>query len=184
MDIEQLVISASAGDKRAFEQLTAALAPKLCRWFKARFGDLDSAELTQLTMIVVWQKLPRFQMQHDGGFSAWLFKIAWRIGMTALRVEVRFADAPKVLEPILGAPRTGRSTLEERERRLQRLRFEIERLPQSLRLAAQNRLMGGNAKDLAEQLGIEWATVRAYETRAIEQLRRRLRPSTPDSTPT
>ncbi|MFO7567100.1 MAG: hypothetical protein R6X02_30930, partial [Enhygromyxa sp.] len=66
MDIEQLVISASAGDQRAFQLLTLRLTPRLRRWFKARFRDLDDAELTQLTMIVIWEKLPSFELRHQG----------------------------------------------------------------------------------------------------------------------
>lgn len=181
MEIEQLVKSAAEGDQRAWTALAGVLEQRLRGRFALRYGRLDSSDLIQDTLLFIWDKLPNFEMRSEGAFMSWVFKIAQFMALTALRDVRHEGNVAGAVERAGRSPSTGISTLLDREHRLDSIRREIEKLPESLRRAAENMLAGGDARDLAEQMGVEWATVRGYESRAIKMLRERLPPPTPQS---
>jgi len=181
MEIVQLVKSAAEGDQRAWTALAGVLEQRLRGRFASRYGGLDGSDLIQDTLLVIWDKLPKFEMRSEAEFMSWVFKIARFMALTALRGMGHEGRVAGAVERAGRSPSTGISTLLDREQRLDSIRREIEKLPESLRRAAENMLAGGDARDLAEQMGVEWATVRGYESRAIKMLRERLPPPTPQS---
>lgn len=183
MDIQQLVNASVAGDQRAFRDLALDIAPKLSKWFTVRFGILDGEDVAQDTLIVAWEKLPGFKWRDELGFISWVFEIGRLMALVALRQQDRQLDAPRALAEVGQTPPMGLSTFLSRAERIEEVRREVDKLPPSLRRAADNIMADGDAREYAAEIGLAWGTMRGYESRAIDLLRRRLRPPRPTPTP-
>lgn len=180
MEIEQLVYSAAMGDRRAWRALEKYLQPKLQCWFASRFRDLDRDDLVQDTLLAVSNKLPSFEMRHEAALMVWVFRIAKFKALATLRkrkhqgkVEVE-AAGKRARTP------TGLISRVYRAERIDMVRHEAYNLPPSLRLAATNLLAGGDTDELARLADIKVDSARRQENRALERLRERFRPGTPD----
>jgi RNA polymerase sigma factor (sigma-70 family) len=172
MDREELIESALAGDRRAFNSLTRYLQPRLRRFFKHKYRDLDADELVQHTLTVISLRLPDFEMRGEAAFNAWVLDIARKSARTVIR------KLPRPFTPVV-APAAGPGTVLERIEQIEQIRAAADSLPPSLRRVAHNILADGDTRELADEMGLEWSTVRAYKTRAIKLLRGRLQPDTP-----
>lgn len=179
MELEPLVHAAARGDERAWRLMSQFLKSKLRPWFGSRYPGLDSHDLTQDTLIVIYEKLPDFEMRSEGEFMAWVFRIAQLSALVALRQWNRKEKLTEALEHVNPTPSTRMSSLLYRAKRLEQVLHEVDKLPESYRRAVENVLSGGDAKDLARLAGIKWGSARGVESRAWSRLRELLRPSTP-----
>jgi RNA polymerase sigma factor (sigma-70 family) len=173
MEIEQLVNLAAMGDPRSFRALERRLQPKLREWLASNFPDLDHSDLVQNTLIVVWKKLPTFEMRDEARLMAWVFKIARFKALAALRDQEHQERAEAGAEPPKTS--TGLSSRLRRAEHKAMVQREANKLPKSLRLAATNILAGGDTDELAKLANIKRSSALRQENRAIERLRERLR---------
>jgi RNA polymerase sigma factor (sigma-70 family) len=183
MGIEQLVEAAAAGDQRAWNRLATRLWPRLRGWFKSRVSGCDSDVLVQDTLIVMWKKLPNFEMRSEEAFMSWTFKIARFAALAALRQMEREAKQAQALGRDVRAPSPGLNTRLERAERIALIAREVDKMPDSIRRAVENMLDGGDARDLAERANLEWSSARSLESRARAQLRKRIRSPSSSSPP-
>jgi DNA-directed RNA polymerase specialized sigma24 family protein len=179
MDIRQLVEGATAGDQRAWKQLSARLWPRLRAWFAARVSCCDSDVLVQDTLIVMWKKLPELELRSEAAFMSWTFKVANFAALAALRQLEREEALIERLGMLVRTPSPRLSSRLDRAERIELILRELDKLPWAERRAVENMLDGGTARDLAALADIEWSSARALETRVRARLRRRFSESTP-----
>jgi DNA-directed RNA polymerase specialized sigma24 family protein len=179
MGFEALVRGAAMGDKQAWRRLTACLTPRLRGFFASRCRALDYKDLVQDTLLVIWTKLPNFEMRSEAAFVSWVRKIAQFVALAALRQMVRDEKLMRALGDVERPPSTRVTSRLDRAKLVASVLREVDNLPESYRRAAENMLEGGDARDLAERAGIKWVSARVLENRTRVLLRRRLAPSTP-----
>lgn len=181
MELAQLVNAAATGDRRAWNRLAARLEPRLSRWFASRLHGFERDALVQDTLIVIWNKLPHFEMRGEAAFMSWVYKIANYVALAALRQAEQERNHAGQLGHIVRTPSTRFSSLLIRAERIEMALREADELPASYRLAIENMVDGGDARDLAKRAGIEWSSARRQISRAVKRLRERLRPDTQKS---
>lgn len=177
--IDRLARAAATGDRRACEDLMAAVYPPVLRYCRVRLaqgaGDATSAEdMAQDTMIALFKALPKADLG-SGPFLALAFTIARnkivdtvrRRGISRIDLtdqvpdSVSTADAPDEL-----------SLRAEQARMVQRL---LGRLPERHRDVLRLRLIEGlSAAETAAVLGSTPGSVRVTQHRALTTLRRYL----------
>jgi RNA polymerase sigma factor (sigma-70 family) len=183
VEFEQLVRAATAGDQRAWTRLSVSLWPRLRAWFTVQFRGCDSEALAQDTLIVIWKKLPDFQIRSEAAFMRWIYKVSRFVALAALRQLEREIKLTEALGQVIRIPSPRLSSRLAQAERIELVLREIEKMPESERQAIENLLDGGDARDLAERAGIEWSSARALQSRARKRLRKQLRPSTPTPIP-
>ena len=83
-DEAELLAAISRGDESALEVLYDAYAPRLGRLFaRLTLERATAAELLNDVFLVIWQKADSFR--GDSRVSTWIFAIAYRMGLKALR---------------------------------------------------------------------------------------------------
>lgn len=179
MELEALVRDAAKGDEHAWRQLTARLTPPLRSFFASRWSGLDCKDLVQETLLIVWNKLPTFEMRSERAFSSWVRRIAQNIALTALRKSAHDEKLVRALAWIEQRPATRLTSRLDRKRRIERLGRELDKLAPSYRQAVENMLDGGDSRDLAKRAGIRLGTARVLEHRTRLLLRHRLGRTTP-----
>lgn len=181
MDVVQLVEAARAGDQRAWSRLAARLWPRLRGWFVRRVSCCDADELVQDTLLVMWQKLPNFEMRCEEAFISWTFRIAHFMALAALRDVKKETKLVQALGQVQRTPSAGLNTRVERAERIALIAAEIDKMPNAERRAVENMLDGGDARDLAARADMKWTSARSLQSRACARLRRRLGPSSSSS---
>jgi DNA-directed RNA polymerase specialized sigma24 family protein len=181
MTFAELVTAAAAGDQRAWKRMAARLESPLGRWFAARLHGFDNDALVQDTLIILWKKLPDFEMRSEAAFFRWMYRIANHVALAALRQAAQENKRTRALGQMVRAPSTRLSSLLFRAERIEMVLREAGDLPNSYRRAIETMLAGGDARDLARDAEIEWSSARRQMSRALQRLRERLRPSTPES---
>jgi RNA polymerase sigma-70 factor (ECF subfamily) len=90
---DELLQRIARGDRRALEQLYLIYQPRLMQ-FLARLGSQRATleEAVNDTFWTVWCKAERFR--GDSRVSTWIFGIAWRHGLKALRRNAEGTDRP------------------------------------------------------------------------------------------
>jgi RNA polymerase sigma factor (sigma-70 family) len=74
----------AGGDRAAFTQLYRAYFPRLCRFIdRMTRSTALIEEVVNDTLLVVWQRADRFN--HSSKVSTWIFAIAYRTALKALR---------------------------------------------------------------------------------------------------
>jgi RNA polymerase sigma factor (sigma-70 family) len=181
MELAKVVNAAATGDERAWRRLAARLMPRLHRRFGSRLHGFDRDALVQDTLIVVWNKLPDFEMRSDAAFMRWVYKIAQFMVLAALRQREHEARLLQALAREDQAPGTWLDSLVARAERVEMVLREADKLPESYRRAIENMIDGGDDRDLAKRAGIELGSARRAMSRAVGRLRERLRPDTRNS---
>lgn len=181
MKLEELVHAAARGDQRAWVLLADRLYPKLLKFFAVRCAGFDCKDLVQETLSVVGTKLPAFEMHSEAAFHSWVFQIAQFRALKARDNRGHADELAKALGRVQRTPSPRVSSLLDRAERLEIVMREIEKLPASQRRAIQDMLDDVDPKELAKRLGISRGSIRSARSRALAELRERLRPSTPSS---
>lgn len=163
------------GDRQAFEQLFARLAPRIYGLFMRSFGQPTVAEeLVQTTFL----NMHRSRATYRAGLPLrpWLFTIAARVRRDELRRRYRLKEdcdeEALVRAEEAMAMADGGGDGERQRERAARVREAIDRLPESQRVVLQlHRFEGLTFAQIAEILGTTALAVRARAFRAYETLR-------------
>ena len=91
---EAMALAAQAGSQDAFAELVRRYQSPLHGFLRSRLGLASHSEdLVQDVFLRAYQHLPHYDSRHR--FRAWLFTIAYRMGISALRrrrLESRYAS--------------------------------------------------------------------------------------------
>ncbi|MET0426516.1 MAG: RNA polymerase sigma factor [Actinoplanes sp.] len=108
LDEEQLLRRVARADRAAFDELYRRTSPWLAVRLRRRCSDDGLvAEVMQDTYLAVWRAAGSFAgAQHEGGGSAvgWLWTIAARRMVDAMRRRARNPEVPAEVLPALSAP--------------------------------------------------------------------------------
>ena len=106
MDEEELVRLVARGDRAAFEELYRRTSPWLAVRLRRRCGDDELvAEVMQDTYLAVWRAAAALAGAGVGGSAVgWLWTIAARRLVDALRRRARDARPPPTARPVAVAP--------------------------------------------------------------------------------
>lgn len=155
---EETVRLAQAGDVRAFERLTLAVAPRLYRLLMVRLGDeRDARDALQETLVAAWQRLPTLRSPEH--VWSWLAGIATH---KAADVGRRRRPIPVAEAADLAVPDSTGSLA---------LREAVRALPAHLRDVVLLRYVAQlSEEETAHALGIRLGTVKSRAARARQAL--------------
>ncbi|HWX73887.1 MAG TPA: sigma-70 family RNA polymerase sigma factor, partial [Solirubrobacteraceae bacterium] len=161
---ERLAQLAGAGDRRAFEAITARYGPLLlahCRGIAKDSGQ----DAVQQALMSAWRALQRGEHVRD--LRAWLFTIAHRAALQMLRDQGRSSES---LPDVAG----GRSPEEQTEQST-RLRSALAALaglpPRERDALVWTSIHGRSGRDVARALGVSEDTLRQLTYRARTRAR-------------
>lgn len=139
---------------------------------------VESRDLIQSTLRSGWSEMASFRGATEGEFMGWLRTILRRrLGRRVRKKQPRIGSAEAV--EALDENEEDDASPEEvalRTELMARVRAEVAALPENQRVVVERRLAGDTTRDVADALGLEAATVRKRESRAMAQLRERLMP--------
>jgi RNA polymerase sigma-70 factor (ECF subfamily) len=175
MDEEQLVRRVARGDRDAFDELYRRTSPWLAVRLRRRCADDDVvADVMQETYLAVWRAAAAFAGAGVGGSAVgWLWTIAARRLVDALRRRSRDARAPHAALPMPPAPPAEDEVLgtvlgDEIGAALNRLAPELRQVLQAMVLD------GLTVRETAVLLGVPEGTVKTRARRARIALREAL----------
>lgn len=165
VDDSELITGARAGDRTAARRLYDRHAPRVYRLVYRLVGEEELArEYTQDTFVKAFQRLEQYR--GESAFSTWLHSVAVSSVLTGFRRLKRIRSREAELEEastmaLQGEP--GDPHLRER------LRLELERLPERLRMpVVLHDIEGFTHREIGEMLDIPQGTSKArlFEARA------------------
>jgi RNA polymerase sigma-70 factor (ECF subfamily) len=181
---QELVARVRAGEREAFDQLTARYQRRLLRLVLRLLNDQAEAEdVVQETFIKAYRALRRFR--GESAFFTWLYRIAINTAKNALLARGR--------RGMVGGVGAGRNEAIAEEERLREVdtpesalaskqivntvNAAMDALPIDLRTAiALREIEGLSYEEIAEIMGCPIGTVRSRIFRAREAIAHRLRP--------
>ena len=179
------------GDRRAFEELHAALSLRL-RGFLTRLVHDEAAcdDLLQLTLLKAHLARDRFRVpggDPDGAVQAWYFAIARNVAMDFLRdrhrSKTRDVDGSGDADPVTALPDPSPTAQEHGERAeaeaaiVAEVRAAIAQLPPRQREVVElHKLRGMSMADIASRLQVREGAIRVRAHRAYKALARLLQP--------
>lgn len=183
----ELLDKAKDGDESArdelFEQLAAhdesgaqllAIARKILPRGDLARDLVESRDLVQSTLRSGWLELGSFRGSTVGELMGWLRTILRHKLLRRTRKKApRIGGAEAIEVPDVPDDEPTDAPLEQaiRDETHARLQAAIAELPDDYRVVMERRLAGVPSKVVAEELGIEPATCRKRESRAVQKLR-------------
>ena len=164
------------GDTAAFERLVTPCEPMLWRLCWQLMGTREDAQdAAQEAMLKAWRSLGSYR--GDAAFSTWLYQVATRCCLDALRRRKRSAaESVEALQEEGYEPRDTQPLPEEEvARRLEReaLRRALNSLPDEQRVPLVLCAVEGRSyEEAAAALELPLGTVKSRVSRAREQLRK------------
>jgi RNA polymerase sigma-70 factor (ECF subfamily) len=171
---EELVQRMREGEAAAAETLCRRYHQALFRYLQRIGGNEHIAEeLHQQTWVSVLEHLDRFDPSSSpGGFKAWLFRIATNKGNDLWRSRGREKATKESLKRIVDQTSPEASAPMEGGEQVERLRREIERLPEPQRKVLMLRYYSGmKFVEIAQILGCPLNTALGRMHKAILKLR-------------
>lgn len=174
MNLDELLLALRSGEPGAREQFGRAVQAELQRFFSNCFGPADTAELTQQTFLVAWEKLETFESLGSGSFERWLYAIAGNKARAHQQAPSRqYARHDKLREhQALASPQTSAGTRILRDQQRELFERCLAELPTDDREIIEHTLAEGDDRELAEAEGIKSASVRSRRHRANRKMRR------------
>lgn len=176
---ETLMAAYVAGDRRAFEQLFARLAPRLHRFFQRSFrAEATADDLLQVTFLKLHRA--RETYKPDMRVAPWAFAIAARVRLDEFRRRKRLAEDGD--EEALARAEEARAAETRDEGALDgdaadAVRRAVDALPESQRVVVHlNRFEEMTFAEIARVLGTTEGAVKLRAFRAYGALRRVLAP--------
>lgn len=168
-----LILRAQSGDRNAFGILVRRHQRRVHGLgFRILRNAADADDLVQETFLRAWRALDRFEAGRP--IAPWLLRIASNHAMTMLDSRRR-RPAEELTEQVPSPGPTADETV-DRERLHERIRKEVERLPEDQRVILA--LRAGEEysyREIADLLDVPIGTVMSRLSRARETLRKRVR---------
>jgi RNA polymerase sigma-70 factor, ECF subfamily len=167
----ELIAGSLGGDRAASRELYDRHAPRVFRLIYRLVGNEDLAtEYTQDTFVRVFQRLGQFR--GDSAFSTWVYAVAMSSALSGMRKVKRLRAREAELDE---ADLVAASAPEGDPHLRERLRTELERLPERLRtMVVLHDIEGFTHREIAEMLGIPQGTSKARLAEARTRLREAL----------
>ena len=167
---KKLVQAAQCGDLAAFEKIYSDLFPGLYGYIRARTTNTQDAEdIVSDVVFTIIRKLGNFHWQHNGSFSAWVFRIARnkltdyyrKDGDVTVDIDdIALADLSQAPEQLV---------LQKNEKVL--LSRQIRKLsPRKQEVLALRYFGGLRNKEIALILDVDERTVSSYLKRALTEM--------------
>jgi RNA polymerase sigma-70 factor (ECF subfamily) len=175
---EELMAAYARGDSRAFSALFTRMAPRLFGYFMRTTRDRVLADdLVQATFLRL--HAVRHTYRADAPLSPWLFTIASRVRIDALRRKYRLAReaGDDDLDRFVDAEAPDDADLaSDRDALARSVRAAVDALPASQREVVHlHRFEGLTFAEISQALGLKEVTVRVRAFRAYDRLRERLK---------
>jgi RNA polymerase sigma-70 factor (ECF subfamily) len=179
-----------SGDRRAFEQLFARLAPRLHRFFRRSFSaEATADDLLQVTFLKLHKA--RATYKPDMRVAPWAFAIAARVRLDEFRRRKRLAEDGDEEALALADEAQAKARAEERPLdgtidgdTAEAVRRAVDGLPESQRVVIHlNRFEEMTFAEIAKVLGTTEGAVKLRAFRAYGALRQVLQPMLAEVTP-
>lgn len=175
---EALYVRVTQGDMLAFDALYARYESRLFGFLHSQLRNRADAEDVFHEAFLTALKTREARFDREGGFRAWLYRVARNLAGSRLRKEQRgaraFSEFP-FSQPNLAD--SANESLEEAE--LQNaLEGAIARLPPALSEVFHLRTSGLSYEEIADVLEIPLGTLKSRMNQMVTQLREELRPWT------
>ncbi len=165
------LVERARSDPAAFGPLYDRYVVAVYRYCLRRLGEREAAEdATGATFTRALAALPRFRLQADGSFRAWLFTIAHHAVTDLLRERRRAGGAalPEIADVAPESSPEGTLLAAERERSI---RLLLARLPPGQARVVELRLAGLTDIEIARARERSHGAVRVAQHRAVRRLR-------------
>jgi RNA polymerase sigma-70 factor (ECF subfamily) len=178
---ETLMSAYVSGDRRAFEQLFARLAPRLHRFFRRSFqAEATADDLLQQTFLKVHKA--RATYKQEMRVAPWAFAIAARVRLDEFRRRKRLAEDGDEEALARADEQQAAATPAEAEAldagTAEAVRRAVDALPESQRVVIHlNRFEGMTFAESARVLGTTEGAVKLRAFRAYGTLREKLAPT-------
>ena len=178
----ELIARARDGDQAAFGGLVQRHDARVMSLVRSILGEgFDAEEVYQEIFLKVHRALGSFRFESD--FSTWIHRIAVNAALTRRRSVQRRRQKEQVMEgddffeTMPSSPWDNPETQHLRREILQKIEAALEEIPARQRAVfVMKHDQGMKLKEIAGTLGIREGTAKAYLFRAVENLRRVLRP--------
>ena len=179
---EKLYAQAKQGDMRAFDTLYARYEACLFGFIVSQVRDRADAEDLFHETFVNALKAPLVPFEGNGGFRAWIYRIARNLVINRARSAQRGARALAEVASSSGAhaaqpPRRSDDALADEEMRVA-LERAVARLPPTLSEVFHLRVSGLRYEEIADVLECPVGTIKSRMNQMVMQLREELRPWT------
>ena len=181
--LAEVVKSAQAGDKLAFDTLFQLYNTRICTYLSRMVGnDEDGRDLAQETFIKVWRALP--QLQDESRFDTWLYAIATRVAIDYIRRrkfrwplwKMQDADTDLPESMITQGPEGAVENAEQ-------VKLALAQVSQRYRACLLLQLVAGfSQREIALSLNMSEKSVSVYVSRGSEQFRQAYERLEQDST--
>lgn len=175
IDERTLVKRAIARDREAFAALYDRHVVRVYRHIYYMVGNPPEAEdLTAQAFLQAWEAVPRYQIR-GAPFVSWLLRIAHNLGVSHLRSRKEGAELP---ETLVDHSRDGNpEEVLQRRAEAERVREAILRLRDEQRQVIMLRFVEDlEYPEVARIVGKSVAAVRVIQHRALNALRKQMRP--------
>lgn len=153
-------------DESALEDAYATYGPSLLAYLRRHVGPDEAEDVLQRTFLDVWRHSSRYQPAQR--FSTWLFTIAHRRAVDALRTRRHRVVDVEAARDLVGED--GRETA-ERYAEAAEVRAALARLPEHEREALELTYYAGlTQREIAAHLDVPIGTVKARTSRATRRL--------------
>jgi RNA polymerase sigma-70 factor, ECF subfamily len=170
--LAEVVKSAQAGDRLAFDTLFQLYNTRICTYLSRMVGnDEDGRDLAQETFLKVWRALP--QLQDEARFETWLYAIATRVAIDYIRRRkfrwplwnMRDADTDLPESLITEGPE---GAVEHAEQ----VKLALAQVSPRYRACLLLQLVAGfSQREIAQSLNMSEKSVSVYVSRGSEQFR-------------
>jgi RNA polymerase sigma-70 factor, ECF subfamily len=158
-------------DRAAFAALFAHFAPRVNAWMlRAGSNQAAAEELTQETMLAVWQKARLFDPAR-AGVSTWIFTIARNLRIDALRRERHPSDLMQYSSEEPDRPVQADDVIKISQQE-DRIRSALSRLPPEQAEVIRKAFFEDKVhREIEKELGIPLGTVKSRLRLALARLR-------------
>lgn len=174
IELKKLIDASKAGDTEAFGELYDSLYDRMYAYVYRRVFDQQMAEdITAVVFYRIMRTITKFKWQHEGGFYAWIFRIAAHEIARYFRQQGRYVlpeDWLSVTE-MVSDERPAQDEIVARDERFCALHKSLSKLPSKLREVVELYYFAHLSHALiAEAMNISEGTARVRLHRGLEKL--------------
>ena len=163
-----------AGDEAAGQELARRYYSELSRYFQGRVPSDEVDDLTQVTLLHTVAQASRFR--RASSFHHYVFSVARRVLAERHRQAERRRAIGRQLIVREPTPQTSPSERLARAERLEELERALGELAEHYKVVLQRHLAGSDNFEIADDLELQYNTVRSRLSRAIAGIRSLLTP--------